>query len=93
MSEAQPAKKRGGHAYGRRNLQLSNTAEEGELCLYAGHSVGRFSSTSMRFDSHQACVRCVAAAREGRLSLDIDRLLKKEQKRALKFGHRLRLAT
>ena len=33
-----PAKKRGGHAYGRRNLQLSNTAEEGELCLYAGHS-------------------------------------------------------
>ena len=85
MSEAQPAKKRGGHAYGRRNLQLSNTAEEGELCLYAGHSVGRFSSTSMRFDSHQACVRCVAAAREGRLSFDIDRLLKKEQKRALKF--------
>ena len=85
MSEAQPAKKRGGHAYGRRNLQLSNTAEEGELCLYAGHSIGRFSSTSMRFDSHQACVRCVAAAREGRLSFDIDRLLKKEQKRALKF--------
>ena len=28
MSEAQPAKKVGGHAYGRRNLQLSNTAEE-----------------------------------------------------------------
>ena len=85
MAEAQPAKKRGGHAYGRRNLQLSNTAEEGELCIYSGHSIGRFSSTSMRFDSHQACVRCVAAAREGRLSFDIDRLLKKEQKRALKF--------
>ena len=93
MSEAQPAKKVGGHAYGRRNLQLSNTAEEGELCLYAGHSVGRFSSSSMRFDSHQACVRCVAAAREGRLSFDIDRLLKKEQKRALKFWSQVEIGS
>jgi len=85
MAEAQPSKKVGGHTYGRRNLQLSNTAEEGELCLYSGHAIGRFSSTSMRFDSHQACVRCVAAAREGRMSFDIDRLLKRERKRALRF--------
>ena len=85
MAEAIPSKKVGGHAYGRRNLQLSNTAEEGELCLYSGHAIGRFSSTSMRFDSHQACVRCVAAAREGRMSFDIDRLLKRERKRALRF--------
>ena len=85
MSEAQPSRKRGGHAYGRRTQNLSNTAEEGELCIYTGHSLGRFSSHSMRFDSHQACVRCVAAAREGRLSFDIDRLLKKERRRALKF--------
>ena len=85
MSEATPGKKKGGYAYGRRKLQLSNTAEEGTLCLYSGHSIGRFSSSSMRFDSHAACVRCVAAAREGRLSFDIDRLLKKERKRALKF--------
>ena len=85
MSEAKPAKKRGGHAYGRRNLQLSNTAEQGDLCLYAGHGIGRFSASSMRYDSHQACVRCVASAREGRLSFDLDRLLKKERKRALKF--------
>ena len=85
MSEAQPSKKVGGHAYGRRHLQMSNTAEEGELCIYTGHSLGRFSTHSMRYDSHQACVRCVAAAREGRLSFDIDRLLKKERKRALKF--------
>ena len=85
MAEAKPNDKVGGHTYGRRNLQLSNTAEEGELCIYAGHSIGRFSSTSMRFDSHQACVRCVSAAREGRMSFDIDRLLKRERKRALKF--------
>tara|TARA_R100001224_G_scaffold113906_1_gene102130 strand:+ start:11235 stop:11993 length:759 start_codon:yes stop_codon:yes gene_type:complete len=85
MSEAQPSKKVGGHAYGRRNLNLSNTAEEGALCIYSGHSIGRFSSSSMRYDSHQACVRCVAAAREGRISFDIDRLLKRERKRALKF--------
>lgn len=85
MSEAQPSKKRGGHAYGRRNLQLSNVAEPGALCIYAGHAIGRFSCSSMRFDSHQACVRCVAGAREGRLSIDINRLLKKERKRAIKF--------
>ena len=85
MSEAKPSRKVGGHAYGRRHLQLSNTAEEGELCIYTGHSLGRFSTHSMRYDSHQACVRCVAAAREGRLSFDIDRLLKRERKRALKF--------
>ena len=85
MPESQPSKKRGGHAYGRRHLQISNTAEEGELCLYTGHSLGRFSSHSMRYDSHQACVRCVAAAREGRLSLDIDRLMKKNRVKALKF--------
>ena len=85
MSEAQPSRKTGGHAYGRRHQTMSNTAEEGELCIYTGHSLGKFSSHSMRYDSHQACVRCVAAAREGRLSFDIDRLLKRERKRALKF--------
>ena len=85
MSEAQPAKRRGGHAYGRRFKQLSNTAEEGELCIYTGHSLGRFSSHSMRYDSHQACVRCVAAAREGRMSFDIDKLLKTFRIKALKF--------
>ena len=85
MAEAQPNKRRGGHAYGRRYKQLSNTAEEGELCIYTGHSMGRFSSHSMRYDSHQACVRCVASAREGMLSFDIDRLLKTHRTRALKF--------
>ena len=65
--------------------QMTNTAEEGELCIYTGHSIGRFSDSSMRYDSHQACTRCVAGAREGRISLNIDTLLKKERKRALKF--------
>ena len=85
MSEAQPLKRTGGHAYGRRNQQMSNTAEEGELCIYTGHSLGRFSTHSMRYDSHQACVRCVASAREGRMSFDISTLLKKHRHRALKF--------
>ena len=85
MSEAKPSRKVGGHAYGRRTENLSNTAEQGELCIYTGHSIGRFSAHSMRFDSHQACCRCVAGAREGRLSFNIDRLLKKERRRALKF--------
>ena len=79
------AKGKGKGATGRRNLQLSNTAEEGELCLYTGHSLGRFSTKSMRYDSHQACTRCVAAAREGRISFNIDLLLKKFRKKALLF--------
>tara|TARA_Y100000401_G_scaffold115271_1_gene118678 strand:- start:6665 stop:7471 length:807 start_codon:yes stop_codon:yes gene_type:complete len=83
MSEAKSNSK--GHAYGRRNLQLSNTAEAGELCIYAGHGVSKFSDKSMRYDSHQACTRCVAAAREGRISFDINRLMRKHRKRALKF--------
>ena len=53
--------------------------------MYTGHSLGRFSTHSMRYDSHQACVRCVAAAREGRMSFDISRLLKKNRVKALKF--------
>lgn len=85
MAEAQPNKRVGGHAYGRRHMQMSNTAEEGELCIYGGHSLGRFSSHSMRYDSHQACVRCVASAREGLMSFDIDCLLKKYRSKALKF--------
>ena len=85
MAESKPNNKRGGHTYGRRNIELSNTAEEGALCLYSGHAMTRFSSHSMRYDSHQACVRCVAAAREGRLSFDINRLMAKNRKRALKF--------
>ncbi len=84
MAESKPAKKTS-PLYGHRYKQISNTAEEGELCIYSGHALGRFSSTSMRYDSHQACVRCVAAAREGRISLDINRLMKKQRKRALKF--------
>ena len=71
--------------YSRRFQNLSNTSVEGELCLYTGHSLGRFSSASMRYDSHNACVRCVAAAREGRLSLDIDRLRAPYRLKALKF--------
>ena len=83
MAEAKPYQK--GHAYGRRHGNLSNTAESGELCLYIGHGISKYSDSSYRYDSHQACTRCVAAAREGRFSLSLDRLLKRERKRAIKF--------
>ena len=85
MPESRPSKKVGGHAYGRRHQQISNTSEEGELCIYQGHAIHRFCEHSMRYDSHAACTRCVAAAREGRLSFDINRLLKKWRKKALEF--------
>lgn len=83
MSEAKGKGKAG--PLGRRNLQITNTAEEGELCIYTGHSIGRFSDSSMRYDSHQACTRCVAGAREGRISFNIDTMLKKYRAKALKF--------
>ena len=91
MSESKPHKGRGGHAYGRRKLQLSNTAEEGELCIYTGHGISKFSAHSMRYDSHQACTRCVAGAREGRLSFDINRLMKKVRPKALKFWSQVQI--
>ena len=84
MAEAQPSKKKN-HPYGRRKATISNTAEEGQLCIYSGHGIGRYSDSSMRYDSHQACVRCVAAAREGRIGFDIDRLRKPIRQKALKF--------
>ena len=92
MSESKPRRKIGGHAYGRRNLNLSNTAEEGTLCIYSGHSIGRFSSTSMRFDSHQACVRCVAAAEKDGCPLTSIVYLE-ERKRALSSGQKLTLVS
>ena len=92
MKESQPKKRPGGHAYGRSRGPLSNTAEEGELCIYSGHGIGRFSKSSMRYDSHQACVKCVAGAREGRMSFDLNRLIKRERKRALKFWSQVDIA-
>ena len=63
MAEAKPFQK--GHAYGRRTGNLSNTSEPGELCIYIGHGITKFSDSSYRYDSHQACTRCVAAAPRG----------------------------
>ena len=84
MSEAKPSNNKNS-AYGRRKQSISNTAEEGQLCIYSGHGIGRYSDSSMRYDSHQACVRCVAAAREGRIGFDLNRLRKPMRRKALKF--------
>ena len=46
MAEAKGRGKAG--PLGRRNLQMTTTAEEGELCIYTGHSLVRFSDSSMR---------------------------------------------
>ena len=88
MSETKPSNRRGGHAYGRRNLQMSNTAEEGELCIYTGHSMGRFSSSSMRYDSHQACTRCVAAAAKVAFHLTLTAYLNMSADVHLSSGHK-----
>ena len=91
MSEAKPSNNKNS-AYGRRKQSISNTAEEGQLCIYSGHGIGRYSDSSMRYDSHQACVRCVAAAREGRIGFDLNRLRKPMRRKALKFWSQVDIA-
>ena len=58
---------------------------EGGLCLYHGHSLGKFSSRTLRYEGSDACVRCTAAAREGRMNLDLASLRGAVRERALQF--------
>ena len=58
---------------------------ESGLCLYHGHSLGKFSNRSLRYDGSLACVRCTAAAREGRMNLDLSALRGNVRNKALQF--------
>ena len=58
---------------------------EGGLCLYHGHSLGKFSSRTLRYEGSDACVRCTAAAREGRMNLNLSSLRGAVRQKALDF--------
>jgi hypothetical protein len=58
---------------------------DGGLCLYHGHSLGKFSSRTLRYEGSDACVRCTAAAREGRMNLNLNALRGAVREKALDF--------
>ena len=46
----------------------------GPLCYFRDHNLGSRDGRIPRYDDSHACVRCVSALMEGRLSLDVHRI-------------------
>jgi hypothetical protein len=57
----------------------------GPICPFAAHSIGSRDGLIPRYKDSEACVRCVAALMEGRVSLDVHRIHREWQRRFLEF--------
>ncbi len=57
----------------------------GPLCYFRDHNLGSRDGRIPRYDDSHACVRCVSALMEGRLSLDVHRIEAKHRRRFLEF--------
>lgn len=57
----------------------------GPICPFTDHSLGSRDGRISRYDDSHACVRCVSALSEGRLSLDVHRIHKSFRRRFLEF--------
>jgi hypothetical protein len=57
----------------------------GPPCFFADHSLGSRDGRVPRYSDSHACVRCIAALTEGRLSLDVHKIHKKHRRRFLEF--------
>ena len=57
----------------------------GPLCPFAEHSIGSKDGRIPRYDDSHACVRCVSALTEGRLTLDVHRIHRSYRRRFLEF--------
>ena len=64
---------------------LHSRIEGGPLCPFHDHSLGSRDGRSPRFDDSHACVRCVSALTEGRLTLDVHKIHRKYRRRFLEF--------
>ena len=64
---------------------LHSTIEGGPLCPFAEHSLGSKDGRVPRYDDSHACVRCISALTEGRLTLDVHRIHKTYRRRFLEF--------
>ena len=65
--------------------KLHSVTEGGPLCFHADHNIGSKDGRIPRYNDSHACVRCISALTEGRLSLDVHRIDKKYRRRFLEF--------
>jgi hypothetical protein len=64
---------------------LHSRITSGVICPFLDHSRGSLDGKIPRYDDSQACVRCIGALTEGRLSLDIRRIHPQYRRRFLEF--------
>jgi hypothetical protein len=57
----------------------------GPLCFFHAHSLGSRDGRVPRYSDSHACVRCIAALTEGRLSLDVHTIHRQHRRRFLEF--------
>lgn len=57
----------------------------GPVCPFREHSIGCMDGKIPRYDDSHACIRCVSALTEGRLSLDVHQIHKSFRRRFLEF--------
>jgi hypothetical protein len=66
-------------------VDLHSRVTTGPICPVLDHSRGSLDGQVPRYDDSHACVRCIAALTEGRLSLDIRRIHKQYRRKFLEF--------
>lgn len=64
---------------------LHHFTTAGPLCFFHEHSIGSKDGRVPRYSDSHACVRCISALTEGRLTLDVHKIHKKHRRRFLEF--------
>lgn len=64
---------------------LHSKIDNGPLCFFHEHSIGSWDGLVPRYSDSHACVRCVSALTEGRLTLDIHKIHRKHRRKFLEF--------
>lgn len=64
---------------------LHRQIEPGPTCFFTEHSIGSKDGLVPRYNDSHACVRCISALSEGRLSLDVHRIHKMYRRKFLEF--------
>jgi len=64
---------------------LHSHIEGGPLCFHSDHNIGSKDGRIPRYADSHACVKCISALTEGRLSLDVHRIEKLYRRRFLEF--------
>lgn len=64
---------------------LHSQTSGGPLCYFHDHNLGSRDGRIPRYSDSHACVRCISALMEGRLSLDVHRIEARHRRRFLEF--------